>query len=182
MLERVILVIRLEPSVFAEIESDPRATTQAAIIVASSSLLSAFGLAMISSSPVTSFIGGFVNGLVGWVIWSAVTYALGKALFSGGGTFEQMLRVLGYASAPNVLGLFAFIPCLGLFAGFAGWLISLIAGVLAIKEALDLSWGPAILVVFVGAVATGILYAVLGVFFGGTLSLVTELWNAVGGP
>jgi hypothetical protein len=34
----------------------------------------------------------------------------------------------------------------------------------------------------VSAVAMGILYAVLGVFFGGTLSLAAELWEAIGGP
>jgi hypothetical protein len=181
MLERIIRLIRLEPSVFGEIESDPQATTQAAIIVTVSSLLSALGLAMISPTPATSFIGGFVNGLAGWIIWSAVTYALGKSLFSGGGTFEQMLRVLGYASAPSFLGVFAFVPCLGLFAGFAGWLISLIAGVMAIREALDLGWAAAIVVVVIGAVASGILYAVLGVLLTGTLSLGAGLWNAVGG-
>jgi hypothetical protein len=182
MIERIVRLIRLDWSVFGELESDPNATTEAAIIVAVSTLLSAFGTALGSESSAYGFVAGLINGVVGWVVWAAVTYLVGRALFRGGGTFEQMLRLLGYASAPNVLGVFAFIPCLGWLAAFAGWLISLVAGVMAIREGLDVELGVAVAVVIVGAIAMGMLYVIVGMIFGGTMAILGGLLEAFGSP
>ncbi len=175
MLGRIVRMIRLDAAVFHEIEEDPRAASQAYLIVALSSLLNALGFAVLSESPVAGLIGGFVNGIVGWVVWAAVTYYLGKLVFRGRGTLAQMLRVLGYASAPNALGILAFVPCLGLLAAFGGWLISLIVGVMAVKEALGIGLGAAIGVVTIGALAAGMLYAVVGVIFGGAFAVISAL-------
>jgi hypothetical protein len=175
MLERITRMIRLDGSVFGEIEDDPNATPQAYLIVAIASALNALGFALLSESPITSFIGGFANGVVGWVVWAVVTHYAGRWVFKGRGTLGQMLRVLGYASAPNALGILAFIPCLGLLGAFGGWLISLIVGVVAIKEALDVGPVAAIGVVIVGAIAAAMLYEVAGVILGGAFSAIGAL-------
>jgi len=181
MIRRIMRLIRLDFTVFEEIESDPNATTQAVIIVAVTSFLSALGSALGSESAASSAVSTLINGFVGWIVWAVVTYFVGKSLFKAGGTLQEMLRLLGYASAPNILGIFTFIPCLGWLAGFAGWLISLIAGVLAIKEGLDVDLTVAILVVIVGAVAMGVLYTAVAISFEGILAIAAGLFRAVGG-
>lgn len=180
MIERILRLIRMDFSVFKEIESDPSATTEAAIVVAVSTLLSALGSAIGSDQPTTGFIASVISGIVGWLVWSAVTYIVGKSVFKGGGTLEQMLRVLGYASVPNILGVFSFIPCFGWIAGFAGWILALVAGVMAIKEAMDVELGTAIGVTVVGAIAMGIVFAIIGLIFGGAVAIGAVILGLLG--
>jgi len=181
MVNRIMRLIQLDFSVFKEIESDPAATTEAAIIVAATSFLSALGSAIGSQYPLASFMSGLISGLVGWVVWAVVAYYVGKSMFHGTGTLEGMLRVIGYASAPNILGLFGFIPCIGWLAALAGWIISLIASVMAIKEGLDLELGGAIGVVIIGWIAMVIVNILISVIFGGALAVGAGLGRALRG-
>ncbi len=181
MVERIVRLIKLDFSAFREIESDPAATSQAAIIVAVTSFISALGSMAGAERPFMAFLGSLVMGIVGWIVWSIVTYVVGKSLFKGGGTLDQMLRVLGYASAPKILGVLAFIPCLGWLAALAGAIISLIAGVMAIKEALDVELGTAVVVVIIGWIAMAIVSAIIGVLFGGVYALGAGLQRALSG-
>jgi hypothetical protein len=116
---------------------------------------------------VTGFVGAIISGLVGWGVWAVVTYFVGKSIFAGKGTLEGMLRVLGYASAPNILGIFGFIPCIGWLAALAGWLLSLIAGIMAVREGLDLTLGAAVGVVIIGWLAMVAVALAVAVVFGG---------------
>jgi len=173
MVDRIIRIIKLDFAVFKEIESDPNATTEAAIVVTLASLLSALGTAFASHRFFPSLIGGLISGLVGWVVWAVVTYYLGKAMYKGTGTLESMLRVLGYASAPRFLGIFAFIPCLGALAALAGLILSLITGIMAISEGLDLETGQAIIVAVVGWIGLFIVTMVVHMLFGGVSMLLS---------
>ncbi len=181
MIDRVLRILRLDFAVFKEIESDPQATTEAAIIVVVTTLLSALGPAVFADNVVTSFISSVVSGIVGWVVWSVVTYFIGMSVFGGKGTLEGMLRVIGYASAPNILGVFGVIPCLGWIAAFAGWLLALVAGMLAVSEGLDLSLGAAIGVVVIGWIAMVIVRAVIGIMFGGAFAVGAGLLGLIRG-
>jgi len=181
MIDRIMRLLRLDFSVFKDIESDPNATTEAVLVVAASTFLSALGSAIGSDRVTVSFIMSIVTGLLSWLVWSGVTYAIGKSVFKGGGTFEQMLRVLGYATAPRALGVISFIPCFGWIAGFAGLVLSLVAGVMAIKEAMDIELGTAIGVVVVGAIAIMIVSAIVTLIFGGTLAMGALFLGALQG-
>jgi hypothetical protein len=181
MLGRIARMIRLDASVFHEIEDDPNATSQAYLIVTLSSALNALGFAVLSEWPVPAFIAGFVNLIVGWVVWAATTHYLGRWAFKGRGTLGQMLRLLGYASAPNALGVLALVPCLGLLPAFAAWLLSMVVGVVAVKEALDVSLWAAIGVVIIGALAVGLLYQIFGVIFGAAFAPTGSLSQGWGG-
>jgi hypothetical protein len=133
-----------------------------------------------SDYPGAAFAQSVINGFVGWIVWSAVTYFVGKSLFSGGGTLAQMLRVLGYANAPRILGVLVVIPCVGWLAGLVGLVLSLIAGVMAIKEALDVELGTAIAVVIVGAIGMAIFWAIVGVIISAVFAIgfgVTQLFT-----
>ena len=171
MIERIMRVVQLDFSVFKEIESDPQATTEAVIMVAVTTILSAIGSSVGANNPAMSFVGSIVRGLAGWVVWAIVTYIVGKSVFGGRGTLDGMLRVLGYASAPNILGLFGFIPCLGWLAALIGWLLALVAGIMAVREGLDLSLGSAMGVVIIGWIAMVAVSFIVSIIFGGALAV-----------
>ncbi len=175
MVDRIMRIIKLDFSVFKEIEADPNATSEAAIVVLLASLLSAIGTGIASRGFFMPFIGGLVSGLVGWVVWAAVTHFVGKALYQSGGTFESMLRVLGYASAPRFLGILSFIPCFGALAGLAALILSLVAGVMAISEGLDVDTGQAIIVAVIGWIGLFIVNMVATTIFGGMALAVSGL-------
>jgi hypothetical protein len=184
MIDRILRIIKLDFSVFREIESDPNATVQAAIVVVLASGLSAIGTAFsadTSQALAPAFLGSFISGVVGWLVWSAVTHFAGKALYQSGGTLEQMLRVVGYANAPRFLGVFGSIPCLGYLAGLAGLILSLIAVIMAISEGLDVSTGQAVIVAVVGLLAFGAVMVIVGVVFGLPALLTFGLCAAAAG-
>ena len=90
MLDRIIRIIKLDFPVFKDIEADPSATTQAAIIVAAASVLSGIGSAFSSDRPLMAFLGAVVSGVVGWIVWSYVSHFVGGVLYKSTGTFESM--------------------------------------------------------------------------------------------
>ena len=80
---------------------------------------------------------GVLSALLGWIVWAATTSFIGRRLFKGTTDMGEMLRVLGFAQSPRVIGV---IPFLGPVA--AVWV--LVASVIAIREGLDFSTGRAI--------------------------------------
>ncbi len=73
---------------------------------------------------------GILSAVTGWVVWAVTTSFIGTKLFKGTTDTGEMLRVLGFAQAPRVIGV---IPFLGPVA--AVW--ALVASVVAIREGLD---------------------------------------------
>ena len=162
MIDRIVRAIRLDWTVFGEIAKDRDAMKEAAIIVAIVSFLSAVGSGIAKGSFVSFIVGWLVAILVSWIGWAVITYFVGTALFKGETDIPEMMRVLGYANAPHLLGLFSFIPCVGWVFPVVGWFLSLAAGVLAIREAMDFDTSNAIVTVVISWV---IAIAVRAVFW-----------------
>jgi hypothetical protein len=164
-LERVIGVFKLDVNTFEEVEHDANATIQAAMVVAAVAFLSAVGSAIGAifgdGSIFGSFFGSLIWHFVGWFLWSAITYFVGTSLFNGKATIDEMLRVIGFAQAPLILGI---IPCLG---WFVGWIWALIASFIAIRQGLDLDNVNAFLTIAVGFVVYLAGSFVLGLITGG---------------
>jgi hypothetical protein len=102
---------------------------------------------------------------VGWILWSAVSYFVGTSFFGGKATLAEMLRVIGFAQAPQLL---AIIPCIG---AVVGGIWALIAGFIAIRQGLDLDNTKAFLTALIGFAVFVIGYIILAVVMGfaGTL-------------
>ena len=172
MLDRVLRVVKLDKSVYAEVEADEMATSQAAIVVAVIAVLSAIGSGigtLVSSGGqgfVMAFLSAILGAFLGWLVWSVVTYFVGTSLFHGEATINEMLRVIGFAQAPRVLSLLSFIPCVGWLFSLAGWLLALYTGFLAIQEGLDLDTGETVATVVIGGVVAFIVSLVIGLIFG----------------
>jgi hypothetical protein len=175
MIERILRAIRLDWTVFREIAEDENAMSEAAIIVVVVTFLSAVGTGMgmllgkagFGQAVLSFFLEWLIFGiLIGWIGWAVITYFVGTLLFQGKTDIPEMMRVLGYASAPKLLGLLGFIPCIGWLAALAGWILSLIAGVIAIREAMEFDTGKAIITVVVGVVVAIVLNRILAAIFG----------------
>ncbi len=80
---------------------------------------------------------GVVLAVGGWIVWAATTSLIGTRIFRGTTDMGEMLRVLGFAQAPRVIGV---IPFLGPVA--AVWVLA--ASVVALREGLDFTTGRAI--------------------------------------
>lgn len=162
MVDRILRAIRLDGTVFREIAVDPKATTEAAIIVTVATLLSSLGSAFGSGNFFASFIVNWIVAiLIGWIGWAILTYFVGTVLFQGDTDIQEMLRVLGYASAPLLLGIFGFIPCLGWIASLIGAILAFIAGFIAVREAMEFDTGKAILTVLISwVIAFAIRFAI----------------------
>ncbi len=167
MLDRIIGVFKLSKPNFAEIEHDPNATSEAAIVVAIVAFLSVIG-SVISSLIAGGNLGDIIVGLVvtfvltfvNWFIWAAVTYFVGTRLFGGTADMGEMLRVIGYSYAPRFL---AIIPCVG---GLIGAIWSLVAAVIGIQEGLDFDIGKAIATVIIGWIIILVINLVVGGLIG----------------
>jgi hypothetical protein len=148
MFQRILGVFKLDVNTFEEIEHDSSATTQALVIVAVVALLSGVGAGFAANIGSASFLGGFLSTLVwtfvGWFLWAVISWFVGTKLFGGQASVDEMLRVIGFAYAPQVL---AVIPCIG---GIVGGIWSLIAGFVAVRQGLDLDNMKALLTILVG--------------------------------
>jgi hypothetical protein len=171
MVDRIVRAIRLDWTVFREIAEDENAMSQAALIVAVVTFISSIGTAIgvliggrAFGTAVLSFFGDWIISgiLIGWIGWAIITYFVGTAMFQGKTDIPEMMRVLGYASAPKLLGLLGFIPCIGWIFPLAGWLLSLIAGVIAVREAMDFETSQAIITVVIGVIVAVVLTIILG--------------------
>jgi hypothetical protein len=114
----------------------------------------------------TSLLMAPVAQIFAWLIWAGVTYLIGTKIFNGTATWGELLRTLGFAQAPGLLYLFAVLPVLGGSIRFAVAIWMLVAGVIAVRQALDFSTGKAVLTVIIGWFAM-IIPAIL---FGGFLA------------
>jgi hypothetical protein len=140
----------LDVATYEEVEHDQDATGQAAVVVIIVAICTALG-AIWRGGP--SIIAGPVSAILGWLLWSAVTYVIGTKLLDGTATWGELLRTIGFAQSPGVLMIFGIIPILGglVRAVVALWL--LFTGVVAIRQALDFSTTKAILTAFLGWIA-----------------------------
>jgi hypothetical protein len=147
MIERMLGAARLDVETYEEVEHDTTATSQAALVVAIVALAAAIGGARSGSG---GLIAGLIGAFVGWLIWSGLTYLIGTALFKGEATWGELLRTLGFAQSPGVLSVLGIIPFLGGLVRLAVWIWLLVAGIIAIRQALDVDTGKAILTALIG--------------------------------
>jgi hypothetical protein len=145
--ERMIGAAMLDVSVYEEVEADESATGQAALVVGLVAIAGAIGASGNGGSGMT---GAVFTAFMGWVIWSGLTWFIGTRFFGGTATYGELLRTLGFAMAPGVLNILGFIPFLGGLIGFVVAIWSLVAGVIAIRQALDFDTGKAIATAVIG--------------------------------
>jgi len=139
-LRRVVGAAALDARVYEEVEADESATGQAMAVVVLSSLAAGIGFAFAADYPVVRAVYGLLAALFGWILWAFLTYVIGAKLFPATQTEAdvwQLLRTIGFASAPGLLRVFAFLPALGLVVSAIASVWMLVAMVIAVRQALD---------------------------------------------
>jgi hypothetical protein len=163
IMDRMLGAATLNVATYEEVEHDTTATSQAAIVVGIVAIASAIGGA---GGGAGGILAGIIGGLVGWLVWAGVTYLIGDKLLGGTATWGELLRTLGFAQSPGVLYVLAIVPILGWGVRFVIWIWLLIAGVIAIRQALDFSTGKAVLTAVLGFLAYVVVAGALAVLFG----------------
>jgi hypothetical protein len=166
--ERMLGAALLRGDVYDEVEADATATPQAAGVVVIVAIAAAIGGARVGDAySVTGAVAGLVAALVGWLLWSAITYWVGDRLLGGTATWGELLRTIGFAQSPGVLYALGIVPVLGGLAGFLASIWVLVAVIVAISHALDFGYGRAILTALIGWVVYLVLRLLLGWVLGG---------------
>lgn len=159
-------VALLNTRTYSEIAHDPNALAEAAIVVATVAISAGIGNVIHGAD---GLIAGVILSLLGWVISSAIIFFIGTRITgtpTTTGSVESILRTLGYASAPNVLLFLGFIWIIGPLVVFALSLWTLATTILAIRAALDMTLGRAIITGLVAMLAAGIVQVLLSWIFG----------------
>jgi hypothetical protein len=148
--DRLIRAARLDVSLYEEVERDESATRQALAVVVLSAVAAGIG----THGGLFGLVAGVIASLVGWYIWSALTYWIGTRLLpepSTEASLGQLLRTIGFAQSPGLLRVLGVIPGLDMIVALVAAIWMLVAAVVAIRQALDYqSTGRAVMVVIVG--------------------------------
>ena len=164
---RIIRACKLDVSLYEEVEADKSATFQAALVVVLSSLAAGVGALSMGAS---NFLMAPILSLISWYIWAYLIYFIGAKLFPEPTTkadHGQLLRTIGFSSAPGLIRIFGFTPELMsiTFIGAGIWMF--IAMIIAVRQALDYqSTWRAVGVVVIGFLVQAIVLVMLMRAFG----------------
>ena len=164
----------LDTAIYEEVEADRTATGQAMVVVVLSSLAAGVGATgRLGMSP-----GGAITisaiALIAWAAWALLTFEIGGRLMPDPQTkvdVGELLRTIGFASAPGMLRVFGVIPSVTApaFAITTVWM--LLATIVAVRQALDYtSTARAVAVCALGWTLAIAFAIALGLFFGPTVS------------
>lgn len=161
--QRMMGAAMLDISTYEEVEHDLDATGQAALVVIIVAICSAIGGLDNGNG---GLIGRPIGELAGWVVWSGVTYLIGTRVFSGTATWGELLRTIGFAKAPGVLFLLGVVPLLGGLTSVAVGIWMLVTGLVAIRQALDVTTGQAIITALLGFLSYVAVAIAIALMFG----------------
>ena len=167
IVERMFGAAMLSVSTYEDVENDRGATGQAFVVVLLGAISQAIAMAgMGRGSLVGALVGGAISAVLGWLAWSSVTMFVGTRFFGGRADWGELLRTLGFAQAPKVLLVLGIVPILGWIVVPVVFLWTLVTSLVAIRQALDIDTGKAILTAVIGWVVMVMINMVFGVIFG----------------
>ena len=141
-----------DADVYEDVEADRSANAQAIVVVILSAV--AAGLGTIENNGATGVVWYTLAALASWYVWALIAYWIGTRLLPGAHTeadHGQLLRTLGFSSAPGLLRIFALYPPLALLVFLLSTAWMLVAMVVAVRQALDYcTTGRAIAVCAIG--------------------------------
>lgn len=144
--QRIRRLLTLDTTVFDEVRTDAASTIPAVVVLVVSTFLAGIGgwfwwsLAGLGDSGsvfVQSVIVGTIISVAIWFVWVATTYVVLTQLFRARADIQELIRVMGFASAPFGLMVLMFVP--GIDFGVALVALALLFGttVIAVQSATD---------------------------------------------
>jgi hypothetical protein len=173
--DRVIGAIRLDPATYEAVEHDTDATWQAALVVVVAAIFSGVGS---TGGRTRDLLGGVVASLVFWALFALFAYLVGAYLLRGpetSVTFGEVLRALGFSYAPSLFAILGLIPGIGFLIVFIAGIWSLIASVIALRQAFEVSTGRAVAIAVVAFLAMVVLLVIIATVFGISIVAIDSL-------
>ena len=137
-IKRVIRALLLDPELYEEVEQDKSAIWQAVVVVFLASL--ARGIYTYKTGDYRGLILGTITSFVLWILLAFLIYIIGTKLFPESETRTdqgELMRVLGFASAPGIFRVFAVVHWLTPYVLLFVWLWTLVAMIIGVRQALD---------------------------------------------
>jgi hypothetical protein len=165
--DRMIRAAKGDKGVFEEVEQDGSATTEAMLVVGLVALAGGIGSAIGQafagrpSNLVFGIVIGIAGALIGWAVFSGITYFIGSRLFGADATWEEVLRTLGYAYSPMIVQILVWIPILGGLLLLVAALWTLYLDFVAIRSALDIDNGKTIATILLAIIPSLIIIAII---------------------
>ena len=167
LFDQMLRAARFDSHLYEEVEADSTALVPAMTVVVISSI--AAGIGTITERGPSGIVIGTFTALASWFIWSLLTYFIGTKLLPEPQTRAdpgQLLRTIGFSSSPGVIRILGVIPALGIVAFAVSAVWSLIAMVVAVRQALDYtSTVRAVMVCILGWIFQIIALALLYIVF-----------------
>src|SRR5512132_1332521 len=107
--QRMVRAAKLDAAVYEEVEADVGATGQAMAVVALAALAAGFAM----RGGVRALLVTTIASVFGWAVWALLIYWIGARWLPEAETradWSQLLRTLGFASAPGILRVGGIIP------------------------------------------------------------------------
>jgi len=159
--DRMLGALRLQEDIYEEVEADQKATGEAAFIIVATSLVSGAVNGVLTGA--SSGLFGALGSFLGWAFYAWVAYIVGVKLFPGPQTkssWGEIARTLGYANTARFLIIFELIPGLQAIIRTVVAIWVLVATVVALRAALDITTGRAIWIAIASALGQLIIVAV----------------------
>jgi hypothetical protein len=136
--DRIIGAAKLDVQLYEEVEADRGAMGQAVAVVVLASI--AAGIGSIGLRGASGLVMGTIGALIGWFIWSYLTYFIGTKFLPEPQTradYGELLRTIGFSSSPGMIRILGIIPGLTGIVYFIASIWMLVAMVIAVRQALD---------------------------------------------
>jgi len=164
LIQNMIRAAKLDVDFFNSVEHDESKNQEALMVVIIAAIASAIGNGI--ANGLTGAIFGIVMMVAGYYIWSYLAFYIGTKFFGGEADVGEVLRTFGYAYGPQVLSILMLIPCVGSIAALAGGIWSLVAGIIALREAMDFDTGKAILTGAIAWIIMMVVFVGIGLILG----------------
>ena len=163
---RIIRAGKLDVTLYEEVEHDKTAMGQAIGVIVLSSLAAGIGTFGIGLKGMGI---NAIGAIIGWYIWAYLTYFIGTRFLAEPQTeadHGQLLRTIGFASAPGLLRVLGIVPGIRAIVLLVTSIWELVAMVIAVRQALDYtSTLRAVGVCFLGWIVKMIILGVIQFLF-----------------
>lgn len=176
LIDRTIGVAKLDIPTYEAVKRDENGLGQAALVVLLSAIATNVWVAIFAPRGLVSALGGIVLAFLAWLLFAGLVWWLGRTWFAARWNppdLRQLLRLTGFATAPNLLNILGFVPVIGWLVLMIASIWALVCAYMAVRVGLATSERNALAATFIAYVANALLFAlaagVLGIGRGGFL-------------
>jgi hypothetical protein len=167
--KRLMGVLVLDPIAFEDIEADRRAAMQSVIVVLMVCVAGGFAAKGLGLAGLYGFVTGTIVSLGSFLVWAAIVTTVGTITVPEEQTssdLSEILRVLGFASAPGLFLALAAMPSAAPLVIMIVMPWTIATAVVGVRQALDYRSLPRAIAVcvFGWVLSFGVVFAALMMF------------------